>query len=110
MCMASRCATWWTKRAATDTSGGQRGLACGCCLQRALEKGKNLLPGVRCLLRAVVRTVGGKEPVARGIVAVELVVLAQVAQDRLRAIDLVGVGTGVVVAEDAQQRTPHLGR
>ena len=60
---------------------------------------KDLMPPFDRLLRAIIRTIMRKERMAGAVVPVELVVLAQPLQLGLGAVDLVGGGVGVLVAE-----------
>ena len=69
-----------------------------------VEEGEHLLPAVGGLFGAVGDARGVEEGVAGAVVAVELVVLAELLQHRLGAVDLIGVRVLVVVAEDAEQR------
>ena len=57
-----------------------------------VEEGKDLLPAVERLLRPIGRTRGVEETMAGAVVAVELVVLAELLEHRLGAVDLVAVG------------------
>src|SRR5579875_1113539 len=74
----------------------------------ALEESEDLLPAIDRLLWPVAGTIDGEEAVARAIVAVELVRFAEALEHFLCAIDLVGIGVGIFVAEDAKQRAGEL--
>ena len=60
---------------------------------------KDFMPAVDRRLGAVIRTIMRKERMAGAVIPVELVVLAQALQLGLGAVDLVGGGVGVLVAE-----------
>src|SRR5258705_6353929 len=72
------------------------------------EEGVGLVPAIDRLLDAVAGPLGGEEAVAGAVIAMELVSLAELLQYRLGAVDMVGRGVLVVIAEQAQQRTAQL--
>src|SRR3954468_14104399 len=73
-----------------------------------LEEGIGLVPAVDGLLDPVAGSLGGKEAVAGAVIAVELVSLAELLQNRFGAIDMVGRGVLVLVAEQAEQRAAQI--
>ena len=73
-----------------------------------VEEREDLVPPVERLLRPIGRARGVEEGMAGAVVAVELIVLAELLEHRLGPVDLVAVGIFVVVAEQAEQRTAHL--
>src|SRR5229473_8707417 len=75
-----------------------------------VKKCKDLAPAVERLLRPISRTHGVEEGVAGTVVAVKLVRLAELLEQRLGAVDLVAIGVFVVVAEQAEQRAAQLFR
>src|SRR5579862_7325085 len=83
-----------------DTAGRRR--------QLTIEEIKDLAPAVDRLLGPIGVAQRVEEGVSGAVVAVELVGLAEFLQHRLGAVDLVGGRIGVVVAENAEQRTGHL--
>src|SRR6266545_5124133 len=68
------------------------------------EEGVHLAPAVHALLGPVEWPMPIEEAVAGAVVAVELVVLAQLLELGLVLVDLFGAGRAVVVAEQAEQR------
>src|ERR1700751_207988 len=68
-----------------------------------VEEGKDFVPAVDRLFGAVVRAVMREECVTGPVIAVELVVLAQPLEFSLGAVDLVGCGIGVLIAEETQK-------
>jgi hypothetical protein len=68
------------------------------------EEAEDLAPAVHRLLDPVERPVPVEEAVAGAVVAVELVVLAELLELGLVLVDLLGAGRAVVVAEQAEQR------
>src|SRR5215831_9375818 len=68
------------------------------------EEGVHLAPAIHALLDAVERPVPIEEAVAGPVVAVELVVLAELLELGFVLVHLLGAGRAVVVAEQAEQR------
>src|SRR5262249_42060315 len=69
-----------------------------------VEEIKDLVPAVDCLFGAVIRAIMRKERGARTVIAMDLVFLAEPLQLRLVAVDLIGCGVRIFIAEQAQQR------
>src|SRR6516225_6103939 len=72
------------------------------------EEREHLAPAVERLLRPISDAGGIEERMAGTVVAVKLVLLAELFQHRLGAIDLIAVGILIVVAEEAEQRATQL--
>ena len=68
------------------------------------KEGKDLLPGVHGLLRAIGGPVVVPEAVARTVVPVELVCFTMLLQFCLKPVDVFGRRVLVVIAEESQQR------
>src|SRR3954468_18055719 len=73
-----------------------------------LVKRKHLAPAVGGLVRAIRRARGVEEGMAGAVVAVKLVVLAELLEHLFGAVDVIAVGVLVVVAENAEQWRRHL--
>ncbi len=73
-------------------------------------KVEHFAPAVRGLFGAIGVARPIEERVPGAVIAVELVVLAELLEYRLGAIDLIGGRIGVVIAENAEQRTVQLFR
>jgi hypothetical protein len=78
--------------------------------QMTVEECKHLVPPVERLLRAIGRPRGVEKCVAGAVVAVELVVLAELFEHGFGAVHLVAVGIFIIVAEQAEQRAAQLRR
>src|SRR5262252_3222380 len=74
----------------------------------ALEKGKDIFPAIQRLFRPVSVAPGIEEGVPSAIVAMEFIVFAKTFEHRLGPVHLIGGRIGVVIAENAQQRTIQL--
>src|SRR5665213_3442577 len=74
-----------------------------------VEEGEGLGPAVGGLLGTVGDAGGVEEGMPGAVVAVEGVILAELFQHGFGAVDLIGVGVLVVVAEHAQDRTLDVG-
>src|SRR5574341_2244342 len=70
-----------------------------------LQKREDLLPAIYGLRLAISRGVVVKESVPGAVIAMELVGLAMFLQLRFVLIDLFGGWVGIVISEDAQERT-----
>src|SRR5260370_30225574 len=66
---------------------------------------EDLVPAVRGLLDPVVWPIPGEEGVARTVIAVELVILAEPLQLGIGAVDLIGRRVRIFVTEEPEQRT-----
>src|SRR4051794_33471823 len=73
-----------------------------------LVKRKHLAPAVGGLVRPVGGARGIEEGVAGAVVAVKLVVLAELLEHLFGAVDVIAVGVLIVVAENAEQRRGYL--
>ena len=69
------------------------------------EKGEDFLPAVHGLLHPVHGPVGVEEAMARAVVTVEFVDLAVLLQFFLVPVHLFRARRGVLIAEQAEQRT-----
>src|SRR5262249_30740726 len=81
------------------------GNTCRRTSQVAREKRKDLLPAIQRLFGPVGVAPRVKEGVPGAIVAIELVIFAKAFEHSLGPVHLIGGRIGVVVAENAQQRT-----
>src|SRR5437588_12706855 len=73
-----------------------------------LQKCKHLAPAVERLLGPVRHPIGVEERMPASVIAMKLVILSELLEHLLGAIDVIAIGVLVVIAENTEHRAAHL--